>query len=164
MDHETEDWNAEYETDRNPFLFDPDDSQAAAEELERDKREQQRREAESSQRASADLNNLGVLVGYFRLARDIADEDVPLAASIAGGNLPVVKDTFDRALDRLPGREQEVIRRRYGLDGRVSLTLEAIGEAHNVPAERVRQVGMKAIRKLRHPSRGLRGGFASQET
>jgi RNA polymerase primary sigma factor len=47
-----------------------------------------------------------------------------------------------------------VIRLRFGLDadGR-ERTLEEVGEDFNVTRERIRQIEVKALRKLRHPSR-----------
>lgn len=48
--------------------------------------------------------------------------------------------------------EQEVLRRRFGLDGDEE-TLAEIGSTMNRGPERVRQIEARALRKLRHPSR-----------
>lgn len=57
-------------------------------------------------------------------------------------------------LQTLSPREEKVIRLRFGLDneGREH-TLEEVGEDFNVTRERIRQIEVKALRKLRHPSR-----------
>jgi RNA polymerase primary sigma factor len=57
-------------------------------------------------------------------------------------------------LQTLSPREEKVIRLRFGLDneGR-ERTLEEVGEDFQVTRERIRQIEVKALRKLRHPSR-----------
>lgn len=57
-------------------------------------------------------------------------------------------------LSTLMPREEQVIIKRFGLDGMGPRTLEMIGQEMGVTRERVRQIEMKALRKLRHPSRG----------
>ncbi len=52
-------------------------------------------------------------------------------------------------LARLEAREADIIRLRYGLDGRDPLTLEEVGELMGVTRERVRQLQEIALRKLR---------------
>ncbi|HSQ20297.1 MAG TPA: RNA polymerase sigma factor RpoD, partial [Blastocatellia bacterium] len=65
-----------------------------------------------------------------------------------------VRDVADDVLQTLSPREEKVIRLRFGLDaeGREH-TLEEVGEDFNVTRERIRQIEVKALRKLRHPSR-----------
>ena len=57
-------------------------------------------------------------------------------------------------LQTLSPREEKVIRLRFGLDieGR-ERTLEEVGADFQVTRERIRQIEVKALRKLRHPSR-----------
>lgn len=57
-------------------------------------------------------------------------------------------------LQTLSPREEKVIRLRFGLDfeGR-ERTLEEVGEDFRVTRERIRQIEVKALKKLRHPSR-----------
>ena len=50
-------------------------------------------------------------------------------------------------------REQKVLQLRFGLYGEEEHTLEETGKIIDVTRERVRQIEVKAIRKLRHPSR-----------
>ena len=58
------------------------------------------------------------------------------------------------ALDTLDDREKEVIKLYFGLSGEPEMTLEEIGLQFHLTRERVRQIKEKALRKLRHPTRG----------
>lgn len=60
---------------------------------------------------------------------------------------------IDKILQTLSEREEAVIRLRYGLDDGHPRTLEEVGRQFNVTRERIRQIEMKAIKKLKHPSR-----------
>jgi RNA polymerase primary sigma factor len=65
-----------------------------------------------------------------------------------------LRDVAGHVLQTLSPREEKVIRLRFGLDsdGR-ERTLEEVGEDFQVTRERIRQIEVKALRKLRHPSR-----------
>ena len=52
--------------------------------------------------------------------------------------------------DYLDPRELKVIKMRYGFETGTPMTLEAVGDYFGVTRERVRQVEMKAINKLRY--------------
>ena len=52
-------------------------------------------------------------------------------------------------LDRLPDNERTVIRLRFGLAGEDPMTLEAIGSRMGVTRERVRQIEVAGLKKLR---------------
>lgn len=57
-----------------------------------------------------------------------------------------------RALLRfLTHREREVVRMRFGLDGCRECTLHEIGQSLSLTRERIRQIEVKALRKLRVP-------------
>jgi RNA polymerase primary sigma factor len=58
------------------------------------------------------------------------------------------------ALDQLTERERRVLEMRYGLSDGQPHTLEEVGKAFGVTRERVRQIEVKALRKLRHPRLG----------
>lgn len=64
-----------------------------------------------------------------------------------------IKKNIDKALSSLTEREQNIIRKRFGLGEDAPHTLEDVGLELDVTRERVRQIEVKAIRKLRHPSR-----------
>lgn len=65
----------------------------------------------------------------------------------------MMRQQLIEVLGTLTGREQQVLELRYGLKGDVPKTLEEVGIEFNVTRERVRQIEVKALRKLRHPSR-----------
>ena len=65
-----------------------------------------------------------------------------------------LEDEILAALDTLEEREREVIRLYFGLGGDSEMTLEEIGIRFRLTRERVRQIKEKALRKLRHPTRG----------
>jgi len=63
----------------------------------------------------------------------------------------------EEMLSRLNEREGEIIRRRYGLGGRPrGLTLEQAGDGFGVSKERVRQIEIKALAKLRETAESER--------
>lgn len=64
-----------------------------------------------------------------------------------------MKKNIEKALSSLTEREQSIIKKRFGLGEDVPHTLEEVGHEFDVTRERVRQIEVKAIRKLRHPSR-----------
>ncbi|MBI5640463.1 MAG: RNA polymerase sigma factor RpoD, partial [Nitrospirae bacterium] len=64
-----------------------------------------------------------------------------------------MKKNIEMVLSSLTTREQNIIRKRFGLGEDAPHTLEEVGIELDVTRERVRQIEVKAIRKLRHPSR-----------
>lgn len=60
-----------------------------------------------------------------------------------------LSEQLSEALHTLTPREQKVMRMRFHDD----LTIEAVGCELFITRERARQIEMKALRKLRHPSR-----------
>ena len=64
-----------------------------------------------------------------------------------------MKSAIDAALSSLTERESKVLRMRFGIDSRTDHTLEEVSQQFEVTRERIRQIEVKAIRKLRHPSR-----------
>ena len=65
----------------------------------------------------------------------------------------MLREQLLQVLNTLTPRENEVLRKRYGLDDNIPKTLEEVGREFNVTRERIRQIEAKALRKLRHPSR-----------
>jgi RNA polymerase primary sigma factor len=62
----------------------------------------------------------------------------------------IKKEEIDAILGRLTSRERDVVRLRFGLDDGRPRTLEEVGIALNVTRERVRQIELRAMKKLRH--------------
>ncbi|MDQ3177678.1 MAG: RNA polymerase sigma factor RpoD, partial [Actinomycetota bacterium] len=49
-----------------------------------------------------------------------------------------------------------IVRMRFGLDGNRAQTLEEVGKAFGVTRERIRQIEVKTLAKLRQPVRAQR--------
>jgi RNA polymerase primary sigma factor len=61
-----------------------------------------------------------------------------------------------QSLDELTSRERRVLSMRFGLGHRRAYTLEEIGRQFRLTRERIRQIELKALNKLRHPSQRRR--------
>ena len=68
-------------------------------------------------------------------------------------------EQLGRWLSHLSEQEQNVLRLRFGLEGNERHTLAEIGRMMEVSRERVRQVELKALRKLRNLTRRLPSGI-----
>jgi len=64
----------------------------------------------------------------------------------------MVPHLLEDVLSVLDEREREVLRLRYGLDRGEPRTLEEVGERFDLTRERIRQIEVRAMSKLRHPS------------
>jgi RNA polymerase primary sigma factor len=64
-----------------------------------------------------------------------------------------LKEQTASVLRTLNPREERIIRMRFGLEDGSEHTLEEVGQNFQVTRERIRQIEVKALRKLRHPSR-----------
>ena len=62
-----------------------------------------------------------------------------------------VKTHLNRVLCTLTPREEQIIRMRFGLGQDHSMTLEEVGKTMNVTRERIRQIEVIALKKLREP-------------
>ncbi|BCX15403.1 MAG: RNA polymerase sigma factor SigA [Candidatus Parcubacteria bacterium] len=67
-----------------------------------------------------------------------------LASSIA------LREQLKKAIQSLSPKERRVISLRYGLEDGVIHTLEEIGKLYGITRERVRQIEIKALEKLKH--------------
>lgn len=72
------------------------------------------------------------------------------ADTVANSDL---KERVRQVLKTLTPREEKVLKMRFGIDVASEHTLEEVGKDFGVTRERVRQIEVKALRKLRHPSR-----------
>lgn len=59
------------------------------------------------------------------------------------------KDYLRSFVDKLPPREQYVIKQRFGLEDGIPKTLNEVGKQCNITRERARQVEANALRRLR---------------
>ena len=66
----------------------------------------------------------------------------------------LLKDRLGDVLCSLNERERQVLELRFGIGDGNARTLEEVGQQFRVTRERIRQIEAKALRKLRHPSRG----------
>jgi RNA polymerase primary sigma factor len=64
-----------------------------------------------------------------------------------------LREQLSRALEQLDEREREILKLRYGLEDGHPRTLKDVSLKFNITRERVRQIEIKAIEKLKHPSR-----------
>ena len=85
------------------------------------------------------------------LAQLLPDESLlPVPESIPAGDL---RQVLDGALADLPEREQRILRRRYGLDGKDPQTLGEIAQELGITAERVRQLQNAALGRMKKPGK-----------
>ncbi len=62
-------------------------------------------------------------------------------------------EELDKALNQLTDREKEILKLRYGLEDGHPRTLKDVARVFNITRERVRQIEIKALEKLKHPTR-----------
>jgi RNA polymerase primary sigma factor len=86
-----------------------------------------------------------------RLEDFIEDKDVvsPQDAAISSSMASQIK----RVLSTLSKREEQILRMRFGIGEKHDHTLEEVGQDFNVTRERIRQIEVKALKKLKHYSR-----------
>ena len=81
----------------------------------------------------------------------IPDEESMTPADAAAYQM--LREQLSEVLQTLTPREEMVIRLRYGLDDGRPRTLEEVGQQFQITRERIRQIEVKALRKIKHPSR-----------
>jgi RNA polymerase primary sigma factor len=87
---------------------------------------------------------------FFDIAPDTRSDEQECLASAEQATHKV-----NRLLEYLDPREREIIRMRAGLDsGHEGMTLEKIGEKLGITKERVRQLNVRAMKKLRNLAEG----------
>jgi RNA polymerase primary sigma factor len=64
-----------------------------------------------------------------------------------------LKSDIDAVLDTLTTKEADIIRYRFGLNGKSAMSLKEIGDQFHLTKERIRQIEKKALKRLQHPSR-----------
>lgn len=143
--------------------------------LQRELLQQLQREPTVAEVATAMSESVEKVTTYFELARGTTSLDQPtwedsettFADNIAavdtldpGDSVEIedMRDAVRAILMDLSEREQEVMKMRFGLDGREGATLEEVGRAFNITRERVRQIEVRTLFRLRNvaSSRALR--------
>jgi RNA polymerase primary sigma factor len=90
------------------------------------------------------------------------DKEATLEQFVAYVNQPTMYDKVSRellkyalnkVLETLSARERKVLIMRFGLEDGKPKTLEEVGKEFKVTRERIRQIEVKALKKLKHPSR-----------
>lgn len=90
------------------------------------------------------------------------EEETELGSFIEDEETPSPPETVDRTLlrekiedllDTLPAREARVLRLRFGLQDGHYYTLEEVGRKFGLTRERIRQIEVQALNRLRHPRR-----------
>ena len=72
-----------------------------------------------------------------------------------------VEGCLEEWLDELPNRQREILARRFGLMGYEASTLEVVGEEVGLTRERVRQIQIDALARLKRAA--LRDGLSEEE-
>ena len=80
----------------------------------------------------------------FEMAPDTRTDEHEVLASVEQD-----KQRVNRLLEYLDPRERQIIRMRAGLDGGEGMTLEEIGKNMHITKERVRQLHVRIMKKLR---------------
>ncbi len=91
--------------------------------------------------ANLDTEDVGELSGYF--------EDTQSATPDHQMQGREQIEVLQSRLSMLPPREAEILRYRYGMDNYPVLTLEEIGKIFSLTRERVRQLEVKSLTRLR---------------
>jgi len=87
--------------------------------------------------------------GDSHLADFVEDHSIPSPSESLSNRM--LREKISDALLDLTGREREVLIMRFGLDGNCQRTLEEVGKHFAVTRERIRQIEVKALKKLRNP-------------
>ena len=80
-------------------------------------------------------------------------EDATLVVPVDQVAYQIQRDHIEQAMDVLNPRERTIIEMRYGLKDGHSLSLEEVSVLFHLTRERIRQIEVKALRKLRYPDR-----------
>jgi RNA polymerase primary sigma factor len=124
-----------------------------AEELAKVARVPEERLEQIDQLTAAPVSLDGLLADGERTVGDLlpADDSIPPIDMLAEREGAVL---LRRCLSALTTRERHVLLMHFGIGQRRAYTLEEIGRKFQLTRERIRQIELKALNKLRHPHRG----------
>jgi RNA polymerase primary sigma factor len=80
-------------------------------------------------------------------------EDREAVSPSDAASLTMLHSEVEDVLNTLTPRERRVIQLRFGLNDGHQRTLEEVGKRFALTRERIRQIEVRALHKLRHPSR-----------
>ncbi len=80
-------------------------------------------------------------------------EDLTMTAPVDEAAHQLQRENIDQAMNVLNPRERTIIEMRYGLKDGHSLSLDEVSVIFHLTRERIRQIEVKALRKLRYPDR-----------
>ncbi len=121
---------------------------------------------------------IGALTGFdaehvnhlLSISRDLVSLDAPVFNDTGSSNIGdfiedesrspedslldiALKEDINTVLSTLSDKEREILELRFGLDGKIPMSLKEIGEIYNLTKERIRQIEKKALERLRVPQK-----------
>jgi RNA polymerase primary sigma factor len=104
---------------------------------------------------SRETVSLDVPVGEDEETTTLGDlvEDKQILSPVAHMMESDLRSQMEKLLNRLPGKEGDIIRMRFGFGGEEPKTLQEIGELLGVSRERIRQIEKKALTRLKNLSK-----------
>jgi RNA polymerase primary sigma factor len=88
--------------------------------------------------------------GDSELGDFIENDEAAAPADVVSSS--ILRDLLQDVLEDLPPREVRILQMRYGLVDGKTYTLEEVGQKLGVTRERVRQIEVQALSRLRHPA------------
>lgn len=88
--------------------------------------------------------------GDSELGDFIENEEAIAPADVV--SFSILRDLLHDVLEDLPPREVRILQMRYGLIDGQTYTLEEVGQKLGVTRERIRQIEVQALSRLRHPA------------
>ena len=88
--------------------------------------------------------------GDSELGDFIENDEAAAPADVVSSS--ILRDLLQDVLEDLPPREVRILQMRYGLVDGETYTLEEVGQKLGVTRERIRQIEVQALSRLRHPA------------